>query len=267
MTDDSFKRRHVPALRRSVFRLGLACNYGIDATGFERAHEAGMDYVFWTSRRTAHLREPLRNALRRRRETLTIATGPSIGYFAGNVRRGTENLLRSLGVEYIDALHLFWLGVGSAWTPGTIDALAKLKEEGKIRAIAISIHDRPRAGALLADSPIDLFMIRYNAAHPGAESDIFPHRPQPAANRAPGIVAYTATSWRRLLKRPRGWSGPVMSAGDCYRFCLSNPHVDLTLAGPKNWEQLQESLSAIDRGPLSPDEERWMRDFGRAVHG
>jgi predicted aldo/keto reductase-like oxidoreductase len=267
MVDATFTRRPVPALGRSVFRLGLACNYGIDAPGFERALERGMDYVFWTAMRTGHLRESLRKALRERRDTLSLAAGPSVGFFGGSVRRGTEGLLRSLGTEYIDALHLFWLGTGSAWTAGTIDALAKLKDEGKIRAIAISIHDRERAGRLLADSPIDLFMIRYNAAHPGAERDIFPLRPASTPKRTPAIVAYTATSWRKLLKAPRGWKGPVMTAGDCYRFCLSSPHVDLTLAGPKNWAQLQEALGALEKGPLSSDEERWMRDFGHAVHG
>ena len=35
-------------------------------------------------------------------------------------------------------------------------------------------------------------MIRYNAAHPGAERDIFPH----LEARRPAVVAYTATSWR-----------------------------------------------------------------------
>jgi aryl-alcohol dehydrogenase-like predicted oxidoreductase len=263
---DSFTRVHVPALGRSVFRLGLACNYGIDARGFEAALERGVDYVFWTSRRTGHLRESLRQALRRRRESLTVASGPSIAYFGGNVRRGAERLLRELGTDYIDALHLFWLGTTSALTEGTVEVLQKLKAEGKIRAIAVSIHDRPRAGQLVAGSPIDLFMLRYNAAHPGAERDVFPHFPPPPKPR-PAIVAYTATSWRKLLSSPRRWTGPVMTAGDCYRFCLSSPHVDVTLTGPKTQQQLEESLSALERGPLSADEDRWMRAFGRAVHG
>jgi aryl-alcohol dehydrogenase-like predicted oxidoreductase len=264
MAEPAFVRRHVPALGRPVFRLGLACNYGIDAPGFERALERGVDYVFWTNMRTGHLREPFKRALRARREGITIATGPSIGYFGGSVRRGTERLLRSLDVEYIDALHLFWLGTASAFTAGTIAELTKLKEEGKIRAIAVSIHDRERAGRLVADSPIDLFMLRYNAAHPGAERDIFPHLPP---ERRPAVVSYTATSWRKLLKAPRGWSRPPMTAGDCYRFCLSSPYVDLTLAGPKTWGQLEESLDALEKGPLTPDEDRWMRAFGKMVHG
>lgn len=259
----SFQRRHVPALGREVYRLGLACNYGIDAAGFEEALERGMDYVFWTSLRTGHLREPLRAALKRDREKLVLATGPSIGWFGGNLRRGCEKLLRDLQTDYIDVFHLFWLGKTSALTEGTMEVLRKLKDEGKIRVIGTSIHDRERAGRLVADSPIDLFMIRYNAAHPGAERDVFPS----LQKRKPAIVAYTATSWRKLLSAPRGWSGQPMTAGDCYRFNLSSPHVDLTLTGPANVEQLRETFAALEKGPLSADEEKWMRAFGQRVHG
>jgi aryl-alcohol dehydrogenase-like predicted oxidoreductase len=263
MTTSSFSRRFVPALDREVFRLGLACNYGFDADGFERALERGVDYVFFTHMRTAHIEAPLKRALRERREKIVLATGPSVAFFAGNVRRGAERILRELSIDYIDVFHLFWLGVGSAWTDGTIESLAKLKEEGKVKKVAVSIHDRARAGRLAEESPIDLLMIRYNAAHPGAERDIFPH----LAKRNPAVVAYTATSWRKLLKAPAGWAGPPMTAGDCYRFCLSSPHVDVTLAGPKSWEQLDESLRALERGPLSAEETKWMRAFGAAVHG
>ena len=58
-----------------------------------------------------------------------------------------------------------------------------------------------------------------------------------------------------------------MSAGDCYRFQLSSPHVDLALTGPKTRAEMEANLDALDKGPLSEDEQRWIRDFGRAVHG
>ncbi len=132
-----------------------------------------------------------------------------------------------------------------------------------MKAIGVSIHDRPRAGGLAKSSPLDLLMIRYNAAHPGAEREIFPH----VSDKKPTILAYTATSWRRLLKRPGGWDGPVMSAGDCYRFQLSSPHVDLALTGPASRAELDANLDALAKGPLTGDEEKWMRAFGHAVHG
>jgi hypothetical protein len=115
---------------------------------------------------------------------------------------------------------------------------------------------------LAEDSPLDLLMIRYNAAHPGAEREIFPH----LDTRKPAVIAYTATSWRKLLKRPKGWQGRVPTAGDCYRFCLTNSHVDVVLCGPASRQQLDENLAALHKGPLSEEEMSWMRAFGRVVH-
>ena len=134
---------------------------------------------------------------------------------------------------------------------------------GKLAAPLRDALAKDREKIVVADSILDQFMIRYNAAHPGAERDIFPH----LAKRRPQLVAYTATSWRKLLARPRGWTGNVPTAGDCYRFCLSSPHVDLVLTGPASGAQLDENLAALAKGPLSADEDAWMRDFGRTVHG
>ena len=260
---DDFLHRELRAAGKRVFRLGLAANYGIDEAGVRGALERGMNYLYLTPR--GSMKRPLQQAIARDRDRIVIAAGPTVGYFGGSVRRSAERLLKKLGTDYLDVFQLGWLGVGSAWTAATQRELVHLRESGKARALAVSIHDRPRAGKLAEDSPLDLLMIRYNAAHPGAERDIFPH----LAKRQPGIVAYTATSWRKLLKRPTRWTGAQgpMTAGDCYRFCLSSPHVDVVLTGPASAQQLDENLAAIERGPLAPDEDKWMREFGAAVHG
>jgi aryl-alcohol dehydrogenase-like predicted oxidoreductase len=205
----------------------------------------------------------LKDALRRDRERYVVATGPMFGFFRRSVRKGVERALRILGTDHLDVFQLFWLSKMSALTAGVQEELARLREEGKVRAVGASIHDRPRAGRLAEDSVLDLLMIRYNAAHTGAEREIFPH----LARRHPAVVAYTATSWRKLLRAPKGWTGPVMTAADCYRFCLASPHVDVVLMGPKDAAQLRENLAAIDRGPLAEADLAWMRAYGAAVHG
>jgi len=257
-----FLYRDVAALGRRVFRLGLATNYGIGGADLEWALEQGVNYVFWTPG-ARKVTDSLKAALKSDRESIVLACGPTTGYFGGGIRRACDRLLAMLGTEYIDVFQLFWLGRASAWTPATIDALTSLRESGKVRAIGVSIHDRKRAGRLAEDSPLDLLMIRYNAAHTGAEQDIFPY----LAERRPAVVAYTATRWGGLLKRPKGWSGPVMTAADCYRFCLSSPHVDLVLTGPKSRAELQENLDNLrEKGPLPEEENRRIRDFGQIVH-
>lgn len=263
MENDDFLYRDLPVVGKRVHRLGLAFNYGIDPKGVEAALEQGVNYLFWTQFRTGKNQEVLMEALKRDRERYVLASGPPLGYFGGSVRRGAERILRRLDVEYLDVFQIFWLGKMSAFTKGVQRELVKLREEGLVRAIGVSIHDRKRAGRLAADSPLDLLMIRYNAAHPGAEVDVFPH----LARRRPAVIAYTATSWRKLLRAPRGWTGPVMTAGDCYRFCLSSPHVDVVLTGPKDVVQLRENLAALEKGPLGEEEASWMRAFGERVHG
>jgi aryl-alcohol dehydrogenase-like predicted oxidoreductase len=260
--NDDFLYRTVPAFDRQVFRLGLATNYGVNGADLEWALEQGINYIFWPPN-ARKMRNSLKDCLKRNRESIVLACGPTIGYFGGSIQSACDRLLKKLGIDYFDVFQLFWLGRTSAWTPATIDALVTLRDSGKVRAIGVSIHDRKRAGQLAENSPLDMLMIRYNAAHTGAEQDIFPY----LAKRKPAVVAYTATRWGGLLKRPKGWDGPVMSASDCYRFCLSNPNVDLVLTGPKNRRELQENLNGIrEKGPLSEEENRWIRDFGGIVH-
>jgi predicted aldo/keto reductase-like oxidoreductase len=39
------------------------------------------------------------------------------------------------------------------------------------------------------------------------------------------------------------------------------------LTGPKNHQQLQENLRNLrEKGPLSEEKNRWIRDFGQVVH-
>ena len=247
---------------KRIHRLGLAANYGIDEAGVRGAMDRGVNTFLWTMRAKG-LKNPLKEALMRRRDEVAVIGYAKIGWFGWGVRAGAEALLRDLGTDRLDVYLLGWVGVGAALTSATERELLHLRESGKVGAIGVSIHDRPRAGDLAASSPLDLLMIRYNAAHPGAEREIFPKK----RGHDPTILAYTATSWRKLLRAPKRWSGPVMTAGDCYRFQLSSPDVDLALTGPASAEQLGENLDALDKGPLSDEEQAWMRAFGKAVHG
>jgi len=259
----NFEHRALPAVGKTVLRLGLAVNYGIDEAGVEAALDRGINYLYYTTFRSSALQRPLQSALQRRREEIVVAATTTVGFFGGSVRRAAERALKALGTDYLDVFQLGWLGVAAAWSDATQRELLHLKESGKVKAIGASIHDRPRAGKLAEDSPLDRFMLRYNAAHPGAEREVFPR----LEKRRPLVVAYTATSWRKLLAPPRGWQGATMTAGDCYRFCLSSPHVDVVLTGPASRAQLDENLAALARGPLSEDESTWMRAYGKAVHG
>ena len=107
--------------------------------------------------------------------------------------------------------------------------------------------------------------MRYNAAHRGAETEILPHLMR--ADR-PGTVSYTATRWGQLLDpRKTPAAEAVPRAGDCYRYALSQPRIDVCLSGPADIAQMRDGLSALDRGPMSAEELAWMRRVGDYVHG
>ncbi|UCG85805.1 MAG: aldo/keto reductase [Gemmatimonadota bacterium] len=274
--DSSFTHTELPHVEKRVLRIGVAGNYGLQTNDIFHAAERGVGYWLW-SPHFKKVTPALKEFLHRERERHVVAayTGTyGTVITAGQVRKGAEKALRILGVDQIDILMLGWLGRTSRFTQRIQDEAVRLKDEGKVKATGTSIHDRIRAGKLVLDSVLDAFMIRYNAKHPGAEQDIFPH----LESRRPAVVAYTATSWRQLLKPLSGiemppWPGaaagdgtpPPLSGPLCYRFCLTSPHVNVVLTGPRLRSQLDENLDALDAGPLSREEEAWVREYGRHV--
>lgn len=93
-------------------------------------------------------------------------------------------------------------------------------------------------------------MPHYNAAHRGAERDVFPTT-LPLGLR---VIAYTALRWGALLRPtpddPPGYALP--RAPDWYRFVLQNPAVAVTLAAPRTREELDENLEV--QAPLGDAE-------------
>ncbi len=258
-SNDTFTHVMLPSEQRRVLRLGLAGNYGISSADAEYAAERGVNYWLW-SPRFPKITPVLKKALARDRDAHVVSVlGNAV--FAGGPRKDVEKALRVLGVGRIDCYKLGWVGRASRFSDGIQDTLAKLKDEGKVGVVGCSIHDRKRAGELARDSILDTFMLRYNAKHPGAEQDVFPH----LSARNPTVIAYTATSWRQLLKPVRGLERPPLTAGICYRFCLTSPHVHVCLTGPASRQQLEENLDALDAGPLSAEEEADVRAYGLAV--
>ncbi len=244
-----------------VGRLGVAASYGVPARAVEQAFEHGVNYLYFGSRRTGAFAEAVRN-LRSQRDRLVLVI-QSYSRIAALVGPSLERALREVQLDYADILLLgLW---NKPVAERILEAARKLKDRGLVRFLALSSHDRPLLGRLLAAHAFDVFHFRYNAIHTGAERDIFPHLPHP--DRV-GMVAYTATSWKQLLsprKVPQG--DKVPTAGDCYRFVLSRPEVDLCMTGPSNAAQMEEALRAMEQGAMSEAELTWMRRVGEAKYG
>lgn len=248
-----------------VSRLGIASGYGLEAAAVEKAyHEFGINYFFWSTPRKQGMEAGLRTLARSQRDKLVIAI-QSYDHSGFLTERSVDKALADLGMDYADILILGWYN--SMPFRRVLDTARALIERGKIRHIGMSGHNRSFFGELAADpaNPIDVFMIRYNAAHPGAERDIFPLLKKEGRE---GVTIYTATAWRKLLKAAKMPKGEApLDAADCYRFVLSNPQVDVCLMGPASEKEMREGLTALDRGPLDGDAMRRIRAIGEYVHG
>jgi aryl-alcohol dehydrogenase-like predicted oxidoreductase len=248
-----------------VHRLGLAATYWPGKKAIYRAIDEGLN-LFFCFGIDKQMLSVLRDVLNRDRQKYVVATG-AYNLLVGhpNLRRTLEKRLRQLRTDYLDIFLFLGVTKPEHFPQKTLDELTKLKEEGKFGHLGISTHDRKLAGRLAAEGALDTLMIRYNAAHRGAEQDIFPF----LAAHDPGIISYTATRWRYLTRRPkRGWpeERPIPDAGLCYRFVLSDPHVHVCLTAPSNRTQLEENISALKAGPLSVDEMRFMQEFGEKIY-
>jgi predicted aldo/keto reductase-like oxidoreductase len=248
-----------------VVRLGISSSFGAPAEAFEEAFERGCNYFTWGTfikGRSSTMREAIRNIVKKgRREDLVIAI-LSYAHCAFLTERFFQRGLRDLGIEYADLLILGYYPQRPSQR--VIDGALRLKENGMARFIGLTSHNRKLFPLLHQEGLFDCFHVRYNAAHRGAEQETFPEL---KGKDRPGVVSFTATAWKRLLKpkkMPPGETPP--SAVDCYRFVLSNPAVDVCMMGARNLDQMMENLKTLDQIPMKKVELDRMRKIGDYIH-
>ncbi len=248
----------------STHRLGLAASYRPGERVVERALDEGLTYFFYFGIDGQMIRV-LRRLPPDRRDRIVIATGAyNYIWWRQDLEKTLEKRLRQLKTDRIDVFHFLGVMKPKELTPRVLDQLEKLRHDPRVRAVSMSCHDRKLAGRMAAVGTLDCLMIRYNAAHRGAEREIFPH----LAAHDTGLVSYTATRWGFLTRRTKGWpkDAAVPTAGQCYRFVLGSPDVDVCLCAPRNERQFVEDLESVRRGPLPADEMAYLRAYGDAVH-
>src|SRR5207302_5497932 len=117
------------------------------------------------------------------------------------------------------------------------------RRDGVVRRLGLTTHQRGLAAEAAHSGYLDTLMIRYNAAHRGAEREVFPV----ADALGLPVIAYTALRWGALLQPtpedPPGFRVPL--APDWYRFVLQSPSVAVTLAAPHTRAELEQDLEVL----------------------
>lgn len=249
-----------------VGRLGISSSYGAPTAAYEEAFEQGCNYFTWGTfvrGRSKQMKTAIKNIIARGwRDKLVLAVY-SYAHSAAVTNITLPKALKALGTDYADVLLLGFYSLKPR--KGIIQGALRMKQQGLVKHIGITTHNRKLIPILAAEGEIDIFHVRYNAAHRGAEQDVFPHLPK--ENR-PGMVSFTATCWGQLLnpKKLPPDTKPA-TAVDCYRFVLSFPNVDIVMSGARTLENLRENLKTLDSGPMSEDELNHMRLIGDYIYG
>ncbi len=244
-----------------VSRLGIGSSYGTDAAMIEEAFEKGVNYFYWGALRTRRMAEGIRNIAKNKREEIVIVAH-SNAQFAFQLPSIVHKSLKQLNIDYIDILLLG--GRNKRPSEKILEKARQLKEQGLFNWLAVSGHNRLVFPEFEKKKLFDIFHVRYNAAHRGAEREIFEQIPE---NDGPGIVSFTNTRWGGLLNpknMPEGEKPP--HPADCYRFVLSHPKVHVAICGPNSRDQLKEDLKAIEKGPMSQEELAHMQKIGDYVY-
>jgi len=210
----------------------------------------------------------------------------------------TEESLRNLGLETIDVqqFHVWsdeWVGEG-----GWADAIARLKQDGKIRFFGVSINDnQPENAIRLVESGLaDTVQVIYNVFQQAPEDRLFDAvrandvgvivrvpldeggltgrvRPETTFPEGDFRSRYFAGDrkrevWERVQAIATDLGVPVERLPEiALRFCISDPATSTVIAGMRRLEHVEANVGAIEAGPLSEQQlatlraHRWERDF------
>jgi len=195
-------------------------------------------------------------------------------YPGSHLRAGTEALLRTLGVERLALLQLHawcpeWLHEGD-W----METLGRLREEGKIGGIGVSLfdHDATAAFEAVESGAIEAVQVMVNVFDQSAADALMPL----CRANGVGVIARSPLYYGALAGRTQGFAADDWRAAYFYdehrretearvarlaspletalRYALSHPAVSTVAVGMRSRAQLEANLEAIAHGPLGDDE-------------
>jgi aryl-alcohol dehydrogenase-like predicted oxidoreductase len=265
MIMDFSRQRPLGCTGLMIGRLGISSSFGAPTAAFEEAFERGCNYFTWGTfirGRPAAMRNAIGHIVKSGRRDQLVLAMVSYAHSAWLTEYFLIRGLKAAGIEYTDILLLGYFPKKPSQR--IIEGVLRLKEKGLVRHIGLTSHNRGLFSDLQAEGLFDVFHVRYNAAHRGAETETFPYLHN---GDRPGIVAFTATSWKRLLNPKNLPSGETpVDAADCYRFVLSHPDVDVCMMGAADADQMEENLAVLKSGPMSAEELARMRRIGEYLH-
>ncbi len=256
----------------SICRLGLATRGQGELTPDDVGHavEHGVDFLNWCGAADG-LSRAIADMGGRRTDVVVCVQFEA--RTATDAKAELHHILHELHTDYIDVLTFYYVEEEDEWRQligpgGALEVCAAAQRDGVVRMLGLTSHQRPLAAEAARSGLLDMLMIRYNAAHRGAEQEVFPVTTE---MRLP-VVVYTCLRWGALLRStpddPAGFKPPRTPSW--YRFALQHPAATVALMAPESRAELDEDLSVLTAtGPLSETEYEMLAVHGQRVrkHG
>ena len=231
----------------SVCRLGLATrgNASLCKDDVLSALERGVNYWNWCGHEDG-MSEAIRE-LGSRRDQVVIAIQLNAREHREALRE-LDGILTQLKTDYVDIVTFYYVETEAEWSQisspqGSLGSMERARSGGRLKMTGLTTHQRRLAQRILASRRLDLLMLRYNAAHRGAEKEIFPLAQQLEVP----LVSFTGLRWKALLSAtcedPDGFTPPP--AREWYRFVLAHPVISVALMAPGEKKQLVENLKLL----------------------
>ncbi|MFP3156173.1 aldo/keto reductase [Lachnospiraceae bacterium ZAX-1] len=172
-----------------------------------------------------------------------------------------ERSLKNLDMDYIDVYHMWGISLDAFRNSinvkdGPMEAALRAKEEGLIKHIAFSFHDKPENMKEIIDSGyFESVLMQYNLLDRANEQNI-----DYAYEKGLGVIIMGPVAGGRLgAPSPviQGMlSGKASSTAElALRFVLANPHVTVALSGMQSLDMVKENLAVASiEGHLTEDE-------------
>ena len=235
------------------------------------AWEAGINFFFITADMHWPLYEPLRRGLTAlfkkpgARESVVVCSAAYVTQPDFCVMPHEEVIAAVPGLERLDVVTMGGVYPGDFKQRLPIYQRHRASSFVGCKAIGASFHDRKTARKAIDDAAVDLAFVRFNAGHPGAQHDLFPHLPKGRRTRVFNFK--TIDGWvppeelTELGLDPRSWQPhPV----DHYRFALSQPALDGVLAALSHPREVRQLADALSAGPLAAADQQYLLTLAKA---
>jgi len=184
-----------------------------------------------------------------------------------DIRKDLETSLKRMGLDYIDFYHVWCVltlaDFANRRTKGALTEFERLKEEGLINHICVSIHlTGDEIDKMLNDYPFEGILLGYSAMN-------FKYRDaglDAAATLNRGVVVMNPLGGGIIPQHPERFSFVKTRQDEtvvegALRFLINDPRITVVLVGLSNEKQLREAVSAVDGfQPIPSQAIRTIRD-------